>query len=24
VTDLQGRTAVFPMIKQEGGRCGEP
>jgi phospholipid/cholesterol/gamma-HCH transport system substrate-binding protein len=24
VTDLQGRTAVFPMIKQEAGRCGEP
>lgn len=24
VTDLQGRTAVFPWIKQEGGRCGEP
>jgi phospholipid/cholesterol/gamma-HCH transport system substrate-binding protein len=24
VTDLQGRTAVFPMIKQESGRCGEP
>ncbi|QZH60101.1 MCE family protein [Mycolicibacterium farcinogenes] len=24
VTDLQGRTAVFPMIKQEGGRCAEP
>ncbi len=24
VTDLQGRTAVFPMLKQEGGRCGEP
>lgn len=21
VTDLQGRTAVFPWIKQEGGRC---
>ncbi|MGE2715312.1 MCE family protein [Mycolicibacterium litorale] len=24
VTDLQGRTAVFPMLKQESGRCGEP
>ncbi|WP_099024413.1 MCE family protein [Mycolicibacterium palauense] len=24
VTDLQGRTAVFPMIKQLGGRCAEP
>ncbi|AKS33267.1 MCE family protein [Mycolicibacterium goodii] len=24
VTDLQGRTAVFPMLKQEGGRCAEP
>lgn len=24
VTDLQGRTAVFPMLKQEAGRCGEP
>lgn len=24
VTDLQGRTAVFPMIKQESGRCSEP
>ncbi|MGW4100406.1 MCE family protein [Mycobacterium sp. NPDC004974] len=24
VTDLQGRTASFPMIKQEGGRCAEP
>lgn len=24
VTDLQGRTAVFPWVKQEGGRCGEP
>ncbi|MGV0745921.1 MCE family protein [Mycolicibacterium sp. XJ870] len=24
VTDLQGRTAVFPMIKQEAGRCSEP
>ncbi|MGY4711631.1 MCE family protein [Mycolicibacterium sp. CBM1] len=24
VTDLQGRTAVFPMIKQEAGRCAEP
>ena len=24
VTDLQGRTAHFPMIKQEGGRCAEP
>ncbi|TDO06989.1 phospholipid/cholesterol/gamma-HCH transport system substrate-binding protein [Mycobacterium sp. BK086] len=23
VTDLQGRTAVFPWIKQEGGRCAE-
>ncbi len=23
-TDLQGRTAVFPWIKQEGGRCSEP
>lgn len=24
VTDLEGRTAVFPWIKQESGRCGEP
>jgi phospholipid/cholesterol/gamma-HCH transport system substrate-binding protein len=24
VTDLQGRTAVFPWIKQNGGRCTEP
>jgi phospholipid/cholesterol/gamma-HCH transport system substrate-binding protein len=24
VSDLQGRTASFPMIKQEAGRCGEP
>jgi len=24
VTDLQGRTAAFPWIKQEGGRCSEP
>ncbi|WP_123027924.1 MCE family protein [Mycolicibacterium stellerae] len=24
VTDLQGRTAVFPWTKQEGGRCSEP
>lgn len=24
VTDLQGRTAVFPMVKQESGRCSEP
>ncbi|MCV7342935.1 MCE family protein [Mycolicibacterium rhodesiae] len=24
VTDLQGRTGVFPMIKQESGRCAEP
>jgi phospholipid/cholesterol/gamma-HCH transport system substrate-binding protein len=24
VSDLQGRTAVFPMLQQEGGRCGEP
>jgi phospholipid/cholesterol/gamma-HCH transport system substrate-binding protein len=24
VTDLQGRTAVFPWFKQEAGRCGEP
>ncbi|UXA06157.1 MCE family protein [Mycobacterium sp. SMC-2] len=24
VSDLQGRTAVFPWFKQEGGRCGEP
>ena len=24
VTDLQGRTAVFPWIKQENGRCAEP
>jgi phospholipid/cholesterol/gamma-HCH transport system substrate-binding protein len=23
VTDLQGRTAVFPWIKQEGGRCAD-
>jgi phospholipid/cholesterol/gamma-HCH transport system substrate-binding protein len=24
VTDLQGRTAVFPMLYQESGRCAEP
>jgi phospholipid/cholesterol/gamma-HCH transport system substrate-binding protein len=24
MSDLQGRTAVFPMFKQEAGRCGEP
>jgi len=24
VTDLQGRTAVFPWIRQDSGRCGEP
>lgn len=24
VTDLQGRTAVFPWLKQETGRCTEP
>ncbi|MEB3980055.1 MCE family protein [Mycobacterium sp. 663a-19] len=24
VTDLQGRTAVFPWFRQEGGRCAEP
>lgn len=24
VTDLQGRTAVFPWFKQTTGRCGEP
>ncbi|WP_422746062.1 MCE family protein [Mycobacterium sp. WMMD1722] len=24
VTDLEGRTAVFPWIKQESGRCMEP
>lgn len=24
VTDLQGRTAAFPWIKQQGGRCSEP
>jgi phospholipid/cholesterol/gamma-HCH transport system substrate-binding protein len=24
VSDLQDRTAVFPVFKQEGGRCGEP
>jgi phospholipid/cholesterol/gamma-HCH transport system substrate-binding protein len=24
VTDLQGRTAVYPMFKQTEGRCGEP
>jgi phospholipid/cholesterol/gamma-HCH transport system substrate-binding protein len=24
VTDLQGRTAVYPWIKQRDGRCGEP
>jgi phospholipid/cholesterol/gamma-HCH transport system substrate-binding protein len=23
-SDLQGRTVVFPWIKQEGGRCSEP
>lgn len=23
VTDLQGRTAVFPWVKQEGGRCAD-
>ncbi len=24
VSDLQGRTAVFPWLKQSGGRCAEP
>jgi phospholipid/cholesterol/gamma-HCH transport system substrate-binding protein len=24
VTDLQGRTAIFPWFKQKGGRCAEP
>jgi phospholipid/cholesterol/gamma-HCH transport system substrate-binding protein len=24
VTDLEGRTAVFPWVKQETGRCSEP
>ncbi|MGB8386288.1 MCE family protein [Mycobacterium sp.] len=24
VSDLQGRTAEFPWLKQEGGRCAEP
>jgi phospholipid/cholesterol/gamma-HCH transport system substrate-binding protein len=24
VTDLQGRTAVFPWVRQTGGRCAEP
>ena len=24
VSDLQGRTAVFPWFRQEGGRCAEP
>ncbi|MCV7443699.1 MCE family protein [Mycobacterium paraense] len=24
VSDLQGRTAVFPWLRQVGGRCGEP
>jgi len=24
VSDLQGRTAVFPFYRQEGGRCAEP
>lgn len=24
VTDLQGRTAVFPMLRQDAGRCSEP
>ena len=24
VTDLQGRTAEFPWINQDGGRCAEP
>ncbi|OBI89229.1 MCE family protein [Mycobacterium sp. 1245805.9] len=24
VSDLQGRTAVFPWLKQTGGRCAEP
>jgi phospholipid/cholesterol/gamma-HCH transport system substrate-binding protein len=24
VSDLQNRTAVFPVFRQEGGRCGEP
>ena len=24
VTDLQGRTAVFPWLKQRAGRCAEP
>ena len=24
VSDLQGRTAVFPWLRREGGRCAEP
>lgn len=24
VTDLQGRTAVFPWVRQDNGRCAEP
>ncbi|MGO9101160.1 MAG: mammalian cell entry protein, partial [Mycobacterium sp.] len=24
VTDLQGRTAVYPWFKQTEGRCAEP
>jgi phospholipid/cholesterol/gamma-HCH transport system substrate-binding protein len=24
LTDLQNRTVVYPWIKQDGGRCGEP
>ena len=24
VSDLQGRTAVFPWLKQTEGRCAEP
>jgi phospholipid/cholesterol/gamma-HCH transport system substrate-binding protein len=24
VNDLQGRAALFPVFKQDGGRCGEP
>jgi phospholipid/cholesterol/gamma-HCH transport system substrate-binding protein len=23
-SDLEGRTVVFPWVKQEGGRCSEP
>jgi hypothetical protein len=23
-SDLQGRTVVFPVFRQEGGRCSEP